>query len=201
MSGNKTPIIRVAKPGDKKAVLEFTKNTWDWGDYIADVWDRWVIDKNGELLVAELDDEPVGILHIQFLPDQSAWLEGLRVNPAFRRRGIALSLNKEALLRVKERGISVVRLVIAEWNKPSINLAVKLGFKAISDWISVEISRDNLKSYMGGCERLSDFDDLWECVGGSLFYKLSKGCSLNSNYRNIYILFTTIIFVIRYEAL
>ena len=31
---------------DKKAVLDFCKNTFSWGDYINDVWDYWILEGN-----------------------------------------------------------------------------------------------------------------------------------------------------------
>ena len=38
-------------------VLRFCVNTFEWGDYIDQVWDFWISDRNGVLLVAEHDEE------------------------------------------------------------------------------------------------------------------------------------------------
>jgi hypothetical protein len=45
--------IRFALPSDKENVLRFCANTFEWGDYIDQVWDSWYLDQNGVLLVAE----------------------------------------------------------------------------------------------------------------------------------------------------
>ena len=37
-------IVRPARAVDKDAVLAFTQNTWEWGDYISYVWEQWLAD-------------------------------------------------------------------------------------------------------------------------------------------------------------
>ena len=129
--------IREAKPEDKNHVLEFTEKTWETGDYIHLVWDEWLNDPDGLLLVAVLANKPVGLLHVRFMPDKSAWLEGLRVHPDYRRKGIATKLNKEAIKKCSKMGINTFRGAIFEWNVPSLKLATaRLGFKILEPkWI------------------------------------------------------------------
>ena len=43
--------LREATSSDKTQVLDFCKNTFSWGDYIAEVWDFWI--KEGNLLVTD----------------------------------------------------------------------------------------------------------------------------------------------------
>jgi hypothetical protein len=45
--------IRAATKADKEEVLRFCIDTFEWGDYIDQVWDLWYSDRNGVLLVAE----------------------------------------------------------------------------------------------------------------------------------------------------
>ena len=45
-------IIRPARSEDKAAVLAFTQNTFHWGDYIDWVWDDWIADPQGSMIVA-----------------------------------------------------------------------------------------------------------------------------------------------------
>ena len=40
-------VIRRALDSDKAKVLEFCKNTFEWGDYIETVWDEWKNDLSG----------------------------------------------------------------------------------------------------------------------------------------------------------
>jgi GNAT superfamily N-acetyltransferase len=103
--------IRLARLEDKDAVVAFCQNTFSWGDYIADVFVQWAQDPNGKLLVATIDHQPVGILHAAFLGNGVAWLEGMRVHPDFRRRGISTRLDTAARQAAREHNYRVARLV------------------------------------------------------------------------------------------
>jgi hypothetical protein len=75
--------IRDAQPSDKQVILDFCKDTFSWGDYIADVWDFWIL--QGNLFVAVKNDTPIGLSHLVFTDNRQAWLEGIRVHPNHRR--------------------------------------------------------------------------------------------------------------------
>ncbi len=124
-------IIRNAKPNDKKPILSFCKNTFRWGDYIANVWDYWLSKKY--LFVIQLDGKPIGICNASFSRKQ-VWVEGIRINPDFRRKGYArqLVLKVEALANKKKRKTS--RMIIAQWNKKSLNLAKSLDYQIEDGW-------------------------------------------------------------------
>ena len=157
--------IRFAKESDKDEVLSFTERTWEWGDYIKYVWDIWIRDRSGKLFVAEVNGKPVGILHVAFLPDGSAWLEGLRVHPSFRRKGIAYKLNLEALQYIKENGYHLIRLAIAKWNKPPQKLAHKLGFKELCCWESFDSTLNKLPKVLPKeCKIETNIDFLWRKI-------------------------------------
>ena len=81
--------VRPARPEDREAVLAFCQQTWDWGDYIEQVWDEWRHKPQDTLFVATLDGRPVGITNVRMLNDTEVWFEGMRVDPAFRQQGIA----------------------------------------------------------------------------------------------------------------
>ncbi|MGC8680394.1 MAG: GNAT family N-acetyltransferase, partial [Candidatus Micrarchaeia archaeon] len=57
-------------------ILDISKNSFEWGDYIGDVFDYWI--KNGIFLKAVKDGIIVGFLHIREY-DKFIWIEGLRV--------------------------------------------------------------------------------------------------------------------------
>ena len=52
---------RPAREDDREAVLAFCARTWDDGDYIQYVWEDWLRDTSGALLVATLAGRPVGL--------------------------------------------------------------------------------------------------------------------------------------------
>jgi N-acetylglutamate synthase-like GNAT family acetyltransferase len=85
---------------DKKDVLRFCINTFEWGDYIEQVWDVWYSDPNGYLIVAEDNGVIAAVSHVYLCPNRnSVWFEGIRVNPDFRRRSIGTELIKNKELK------------------------------------------------------------------------------------------------------
>ena len=119
--------IREARPEDREAVLAFCARTWEWGDYIEFVWDEWLHDPGGVLFVATVDGQPVGIDHLRMLNATDAWLEGMRVDPAFRRHGLATALHNAMLIEAMKRGATNARLITESTNTASISL-VERGF-------------------------------------------------------------------------
>lgn len=115
-------VIRQARPADREAVLAFCAHTWEWGDYIEHVWDEWLHDTAGVLLVALIDGRPVGLLHLLMLNATEAWQEGMRVDPAYRKQGIATQLSVEAGAEAMRRGATTVRLMVDATNTASISL-------------------------------------------------------------------------------
>jgi GNAT superfamily N-acetyltransferase len=111
ISHNPILKIRPAMKSDKEQVLRFCVNTFEWGDYIDQVWDLWYSDLNGVLLVAE-DEEcsihnkirpsRVEVSHVSFCPNnKNIWLEGVRV---YRRRSVATQLLNKMISYGRERG-------------------------------------------------------------------------------------------------
>jgi len=99
--------FRHAKQSDKNNVLKFCTNTFEWGDYIEEVWDDWYSNPNGYLTVAEEEGSGViaALSHAYVCPNRKrVWLEGVRVNPNFRRRSIGTELIKRMVQYGKEQG-------------------------------------------------------------------------------------------------
>lgn len=121
--------IRPARSEDREAVLAFCVQTWDWGDYIEFVWDKWLHDPQGVLLVATMDGQPAGIAHLRMLSRTDAWLEGLRVDPAFRQQGLAQALQNAMLAEAMKRGATNARLITESTNTASISLCERNFFR------------------------------------------------------------------------
>ncbi len=120
--------IRGAKEQDKGTVLEFCKDTFSWGDYIADVWDKWL--SAGRLYVLEEDGSVVGMYHIVFFAKE-AWLEGMRVHPKYRQKGLGTKMMTHAESVIQK---GTVRLVIESQNLPSIQLVKSVGYYMEEEW-------------------------------------------------------------------
>src|SRR5437879_7456093 len=125
--------VRPARAEDREAVLAFCAHTWSEGDYIEDVWDEWLHDERGALLVAVSQDRPIGMIHVALYSDDEAWLEGIRVDPAQRRRGVGRVLVSRALVTARERGGKVARLFTDHDNIASQDLITGFGFKRVAE--------------------------------------------------------------------
>jgi len=119
--------IRPARPEDREAVLAFCMNTWDWGDYIEYVWDEWLHDPRGQMYVAVVDGKPVAVSRFRMLTPTEAWLEGMRVDPAYRQHGLATAINNVMLAEAKRRGATVARLMTDSMNDAAIHV-IERGF-------------------------------------------------------------------------
>ncbi|MCC2648995.1 MAG: putative GCN5-related N-acetyltransferase [Nitrososphaeraceae archaeon] len=107
--------FRFAKKSDKEDVLKFCVNTFDWGDYIDQVWDLWFSDSNGALIVAEnnirhIKGSVIAVSHVSLCPNRkNIWLEGIRVNPDYRRRKFknlrGIMLERQPLATSRKYGI------------------------------------------------------------------------------------------------
>ena len=123
--------IRQARDEDREAVLAFCAHTWEWGDYIEWVWDEWLRDPSGQLLVALYEGQPVAIIHMRMLNETDAWQEGMRVDPAYRKHGIARQLSMEAGAEAMRRGATNVRLLTESTNVASIHMVEQAHFRQV----------------------------------------------------------------------
>ncbi|MFX1485516.1 MAG: GNAT family N-acetyltransferase [Promethearchaeota archaeon] len=130
--------IRKAKNSDKETVLEFCQNTWEWGDYISEVWDLWIQDNRGRLFVGLINERPVGICHVLLTKPGEVWFQGLRVDPQYREQGIATLLNRECFSFAKQVGAKIGRSCIISINKIAQGFARKLGFRPITEFVHLE---------------------------------------------------------------
>ena len=120
--------IRKAEMADKAAVLEFCKKTFSWGDYISEVWDKW--ESIGGLYVVEVAGKVVGVYHMALL-GTGVWLEGMRVMPQYRKKGLGSMMMSHAELVAKH---GTVRLIVESENKASIGLAKSVGYHLEEKW-------------------------------------------------------------------
>jgi GNAT superfamily N-acetyltransferase len=121
-------IIRQAKASDKAPILEISKNIWSGHDYLPAVWDYWLSDKKGRLIVATVNGRTVGVAHAVLQTPYIVWLEGLRVHEQYRGLGIAGKLNIALVEWAKGKGARVARLSTHINNRASRNHLEKIGF-------------------------------------------------------------------------
>ena len=92
-------------------------------------------DPNHELIVAELDGEVIGTLHIMFLSSLSfqgglrAQVESVRVDTHHQNQGIGSEMMKWAIQRAKDRNAHIVQLTTHKSRADAHRFYERLGFK------------------------------------------------------------------------
>jgi GNAT superfamily N-acetyltransferase len=123
--------FRLVQPADRDRVVAFTAHTWgaDESDYIHDVFNDWLADRTGEFTAALIEDQVVAIAKLTDLGDGEWWFEGLRVDPDFRRRGIASALNRYHVELARRLGGRIIRYMTAYDNAGSQTIGAQAGFQ------------------------------------------------------------------------
>jgi len=127
--------IRPARPDDRPAMERICAHTWEWGDYLPQVWDHWLADPAGPVLVGERAGRVVALSKITFQPEGQVWLEGMRVDPEYRRQGIARQFLDHSLTYARQHGARVVRLGTGSHNEPVHRMAAHAGMERVGAYL------------------------------------------------------------------
>ena len=185
--------IRPAARADIEEVLKFCIHTFEWGDYIDQVWDLWYSDQAGLLLVAEeevsLHDKKqssvLALSHVSLCPNKNnIWLEGIRVNPNYRRRYVATQLINKMIAYGQEQGANKASAIVSKKNIASQLMMERNGFIVISRWNycnTNNIPRRVDKAKLGSkVATLKDIQLIRDYLRHSEVYKLSGGTYVKS---------------------
>ena len=152
-------LPRLAQSSDKKDVLNFCQYTFSWGDYIHEVYDSWI--DEGDLVVFEEDGNPIAICHgVIYSEEEMLWIEGIRVRSDYRRSGLAEKLVLYIENNAKNSGIKHSSMLIESQNKPSLNLAKKIGYNKQAKWNYIPVESKKI-SLFTNFDSIS-FDELAE---------------------------------------
>ena len=98
-------------------------------------FEQIVSEHNHQLIVAELDGEVIGTLHLMLLPSISfegglrAQVESVRVDKECRNRGFGRQMMEWTIERARERGACVIQLTSHLSRKDAHRFYERLGFK------------------------------------------------------------------------
>jgi GNAT superfamily N-acetyltransferase len=123
--------IRPARPDDRPAMERICAHTWEWGDYIPEVWDDWLADEQGLTIVGELAGRAVALSRFRFQAPDQIWLEGMRVDPEYRRRGIGRQFLDHSIAFAQEHGARMVRLSTSYHNVAVHTLTAQAGMERV----------------------------------------------------------------------
>ncbi|MBN1964109.1 MAG: GNAT family N-acetyltransferase, partial [Anaerolineae bacterium] len=86
--------VRPARASDRAAIEAIAVQVWDGHDYLPQRFTAWLAEAEGLFCVATVRDRVVGTAKLSRLSPAFWWMEGLRVDPAFRRQGVAQTLQR-----------------------------------------------------------------------------------------------------------
>ena len=117
--------IRPAAACDMEAMMELCRMIYPGGDYVEDTWHAWLAD--GGLRILWMDGMPAGMFNVSVHRKQG-WVEGTRVHPDFRRRGIGTAVLRYSERFVADMGGRIVRSLIEKSNAASLARSAKAGW-------------------------------------------------------------------------
>ena len=131
-------VIRRARPADERDVRAAVRTIWGGQDRVPALFDRWVTHRTGPFFVAEVDGRVVAMGKLTVVGEREAWLEGGRVAPRWRRKGLATALIAHRLAYAAKRGFTLARFSTASDNVPIHRAARRFGFRRARAYVRYE---------------------------------------------------------------
>ena len=126
-------VIRPARASDAEAIASFTKDTFEWGDYVPEAFPSWLNQPASHMVVAvDDDDSAIAMSRGRLVSATEAWFHAARVHPDWRGRGIAGEMADVLRAWAGAEGAVVGRLLIEDDNTASIRHVEKIGFRRVT---------------------------------------------------------------------
>lgn len=123
------PLLRKVTPSDLKDILEISRHVWEGQDYLPKVIEKWLKDPNSYTYGIEVDGHLVSLDNLRLIEDgRTGWLEGLRVHPDYRGRGLAKKLTEHMMREAQRLKVQRMRYTTGTDNTASLKLAERGGF-------------------------------------------------------------------------
>ncbi len=122
---------RIAQPSDFRSIVRLCRRAVGPRDYVL-LFLRGAIAERG-LFLAWKGEKLVGMTNFERCVDGSGWLSMARTDPAWRRTGVAVFLQKQIAAYAKRRGITALRLWTSAKNKPSLSAIKKGKFRVVCE--------------------------------------------------------------------
>jgi GNAT superfamily N-acetyltransferase len=118
----------------------------------------WGPDPAAEVLIARLDDVPVGFalfFHTfsTFLARRGLWLEDLFVYPEHRGAGIGKALLRAVATVARDRGCGRFEWSVLDWNAPALRFYESLGATIMPDWRIARVAGPAIQILAGNDDR------------------------------------------------
>lgn len=133
-------VYRRATPTDRDGILAVSAHFEN--DWIGYVIDEALAYEPGGIFVAEIDGHVAAICAADVKGDH-AWLQAMRVEPAYQNHGLATRLTERVLEACAAWGCRKARLGTAVTNAPVHHfIGGKLGFRDVGRWVEAEERAD-----------------------------------------------------------
>jgi GNAT superfamily N-acetyltransferase len=123
--------VSIAKQTDAARVARLCRRAVGRSDYILRILPTIIA--RGGLFLAWDGNSLVGMTNLDRCMDESGWLSMARTDPDWRRRGVAIFLQKKIAAYAKRHHMSKLRLWVSSENKPSLNACKKGGFREVCE--------------------------------------------------------------------
>lgn len=153
---------RVTKIEDLDRLCEIEISAMpDSPPYLKDNAEFFYKETPGEIFGVENEDNLlIGMGRYSVFPDNSGWLETLRVHKDFQRMGAGKLVYEEYFKKAKKDNAKVIRMYTESYNTPSRNLANSLGFSLASTYGNMEITLENVEDTNMDFSLVSNMDEL-----------------------------------------
>lgn len=130
--------VRRAIESDRACILKISSQIWDGEDYVPELLDGWFADREGELVVAMLEDQVIAFAHRTWLCPEIAWFEGIRTDPAFQGRGAGRAITEYLIRSARNAGATHIELSTYVDNEASRHIIESYGFQLVGTFTYLE---------------------------------------------------------------
>ena len=123
--------ISLAREEHWSEISKVLTRVWE-DDYVPYLWLDWIKKtEQGLTIIATFDGKAIATSHAHFISPEIAWLQGLRIDPDYQKRGFAGQIAQFVLNELAKRGFKRALAAIDADNIPSQKSAQRGGFKMI----------------------------------------------------------------------
>ncbi len=120
--------VRRVVESDRADILEMARKTWGGHDYMPAQLDGWIKSRKCRLVGIEVKGHLVGMANLHLIDSgRTGWMEGLRVHPRYRKKGLARVLTQALVTEGIKAGVDRLRYTTDATNSASISLAHGIG--------------------------------------------------------------------------
>lgn len=140
--------FRELNSNDIPAINEISKDIWEGDDYVPQVIQRWLQEKDCMNYGTFIDKDTKGLIgfgRVKFFPNSVAWLEGGRVRVSYQKKGVGREQLRYAIEYASKSGAKIAQYDTSSRNIGSLALAKHFGFQQKKRMEVLSCKRDEVK--------------------------------------------------------